>query len=266
MLLTKKEDRKEIDSATEESEGYTQEELEEQLQTELVVNGDSEEQVKKINEFIPDKDAEEIKETLEQEISQQQENVIDTALKDNAIELHNQETFEVSLNSNNLSSVQEAINSQLLVVFNEFLVDAQLGKYEYEKIIPMVTAYANNLLSDIKNSEQFSEEELTILSASITEKIIELNNNLYPYLGNSRVRTEEELNNAGIDTSSEHPYQEIIDATVENAQSTQESLQEEILEAGSGKVEIPEGATEYKPPEIHYYDENGNEADWFSSP
>lgn len=117
MLMTKKDDTKEIDSATnslEESESYIQEELEEQLQTELVVNGDSEEQVEKINKFIPDKGAEEIQKTLEQEITQQQENVIDTALKDNAIELHNQETFEVSLNSNNLSSVQEAINSSVL--------------------------------------------------------------------------------------------------------------------------------------------------------
>ncbi len=254
------------DSATSNSSSgevapYTEEELEGQVQKELVVSGNSEEGAEKIKEFIPSKDAEGIKETLDQEISQEQENVIDSAIKDNSFELHNQTAFDVSLNDKSLSSVQEAINSQLQAVFNEFLVDAQLGKYEYEKISAMVATYANNLQKDIKESGQFTEDELTVISASITEKLLDLDNQLYPYLGNSKVRTEEELTSSGIDTSAEHPYQEIVDGTVEDAQSTQESLQEKIIEAGGGKVEIPDGATEYKPPEIHIYDESGNEVE-----
>jgi len=237
------------------------EEYEEQVQKELVINGNSEKEAEEINEFIPDKDSEEIKETLDQEISQEQEEVIDSAIKDNSFELHNQTAFEVSLNDKNLVSVQEALNSQLQVVFNEFLVDAQLGKYEYEKIGAMVATYANNLQKDIKESGQFTEDELTVISASITKKLLDLDNQLYPYLGNSKVKSEEELTSSGIDTSTEHPYQDIINGTVEDAQSTQESLQEEIIKVGGGKVEIPEGATEYKPPEIHIYDESGNEVD-----
>ncbi len=245
-------------SSSGEAAPYTEEELEDQVQNELVVSGNSEEGVEKIKEFIPSKDAEEIKETLDQEISQEQEEAIDSAIKDNSFELHNQTAFDVSLNDKSLSSVQEAINSQLQAVFNEFLTDAQLGSYEYEKIGAMLATYAINLQNDIKESGQFTEDELTVISASITEKLLDLDNQLYPYLGNSNVKSEEELTNSGVDTSKDHPYQEIVDGTVEDAQSIQESLQEEIT---GGGVEIPEGATEYKPPEIHIYDESGNEVE-----
>ncbi len=106
---------------------YTEEELDGQVQKELVVSGNSEEEAEKINEFIPDKGTEEIKKTLDQKVSQEQEETIDSAIKDNSFELHNQTAFDVSLNDKSISSVQEALNSQLQVVFNEFLVDAQLG-------------------------------------------------------------------------------------------------------------------------------------------
>ncbi len=174
-------------NSSEDTAPYTEEELDSQVQKELVVSGDSEEEAEKINEFIPDKSSEEIKETLDQEISQEQEETIDSAIKDNSFELHNQTAFDVSLNDKSISSVQEALNSQLQVVFNEFLVDAQLGKYEYEKIGAMVATYANNLQKDIKESGQFTEDELTVISASIIEKLLDLDNQLYPYLGNSDV-------------------------------------------------------------------------------
>ncbi len=48
-------------SSSGETEQYIDEELDGQVQKELVVSGNSEEGVEKIKEFIPDKDAEEIK-------------------------------------------------------------------------------------------------------------------------------------------------------------------------------------------------------------
>lgn len=259
MLKQPKE--KELDTTSELNsvggENISQEEKDKSIYT---VQGDSKKETEKINEYIPSMETEQIEEVLSKELSDEQKETIDKAFKENEIELKNQEFGEIVYSDNSIASVQQAICYNLSTLFNEFIVDAQLGKYEYEKIGPMLATYANDLEQDIKNSNQFSDEELKILSAEIAKHLVYLNNALYPYLGSSAVKSEEDLISQGIieEDEGEHPYQEIIDGTIDEAQKLEQEKREEILEDG---VVIPDGATEYTPPkfEVHVYDENGNE-------
>jgi len=128
-----------------------------------IVDGDSEGATAKIDEYIPSMGAEEIQETLDKEVSKDQKDAIEQALKDNEIPLKTQELQELKdmeyLN-NNLAAMQELIIYNLNTLFNEFLTEANQGKYEYEKIGAMLATYANNLQKDIKESGQFTEDEL----------------------------------------------------------------------------------------------------------